>query len=64
MCIRDRLGSAIGVAGVLAEARAIGSATFRFVEPLTIAGLLFLAVSIPAAIFVRSLERRTAYESE
>lgn len=57
------LGSAIGVAGVLAVARATGSATFRFVEPLTIAGILFLAVSIPAAIFVRSLERRTFYES-
>lgn len=58
------LGSAISVAGVLAVARATGSATFRFVEPMTIAGLLFLAVSIPAAIFVRSLERRTAYESD
>lgn len=58
------LGSAISVMGVLAVARATGSATFRFVEPLTIAGLLFLAVSIPAAIFVRSLERRTFYESE
>lgn len=58
------LGSAISVAGVLAVARATGSATFRFVEPLTIAGLLFLAVSIPAAIFVRSLERRTFYEAE
>lgn len=58
------LGSAISVTGVLAVARATGSETFRFVEPLTIAGLLFLAVSIPAAIFVRSLERRTFYEAE
>ena len=58
------LGSAIGVLGVLAVARATGSATFRFVEPLTIAGILFLLVSIPAAIFVRSLERRTFYESD
>lgn len=57
------LGSAISVAGVLAIARATGSATFRFVEPMTIAGLLFLAVSIPAAIFVRSLERRTSYDT-
>lgn len=57
------LGSAISVAGVLAVARATGSATFRFVEPMTIAGLLFLAVSIPAAIFVRSLERRTSYDT-
>ncbi len=57
------LGSAIGVGGVLAVARATGSATFRFVEPMTIAGLLFLVVSIPAAIFVRSLERRSAYDT-
>lgn len=57
------LGSAIGVGGVLFVARSIGSATFRFVEPMTIAGLLFLAVSIPAAMFVRSLERRTAYDT-
>ncbi|MGA7280453.1 MAG: ectoine/hydroxyectoine ABC transporter permease subunit EhuD [Acidimicrobiia bacterium] len=57
------LGSAISVAGVLFVARALGSATFRFVEPMTIAGILFLIVSIPAAIFVRSLERRTFYES-
>lgn len=57
------LGSAIGVGGVLAVARALGSSTFRFVEPMTIAGLLFLAVSIPAAVFVRSLERRSAYDT-
>ncbi len=57
------LGSAITVAGVLFIARAQGSATFRFVEPMTIAGVLFLIVSIPAAISVRYLERRTFYES-
>jgi len=57
------LGSAITVMGVLFIARARGSATFQFVEPMTIAGILFLIVSIPAAIFVRFLERRTSYES-
>lgn len=57
------LGSAITVTGILFVARAIGSDTFRFVEPMTIAGILFLIVSVPAAIFVRSLERRTFYES-
>lgn len=57
------IGSAITVAGVLAVARALQSADFRTVEPFTIAGLLFLAVSIPAAAFVRRLERRVAYES-
>lgn len=31
-------------------------------EPYTIMGVLFLAVSIPAAFFVRYLERRYGYE--
>lgn len=57
------IGSAITVAGVLFVARAFQSADFRTVEPFTIAGLLFLAVSVPAAAFVRRLERRVAYES-
>lgn len=57
------IGSSIGVAGVLFIARRIGSATFRFVEPMTIAGLLFLVVSIPAAMSVRALERKIGYEA-
>lgn len=57
------IGSAITVPGVLFVARAIQSAEFRTVEPFTIAGLLFLVVSVPAAAFVRRLERRVAYES-
>lgn len=56
--------SAITVAGVLFVARAFQSADFRTVEPFTLAGILFLMVSIPAAMLVRRLERRTAYESE
>lgn len=58
------IGSSIGVAGVLFVARRIGSATFRFVEPMTIAGILFLIVSIPAAMSVRALERKVGYEAE
>jgi polar amino acid transport system permease protein len=57
------LGSAIAVPELLFNARAIGSATFRFVEPMTIAGILFLIVSIPAAMFVRRIERRVHYEA-
>lgn len=57
-------GAAITVAGILFVARALQSADFRTVEPFTIAGILFLIVSVPAASFVRSLERRTAYESD
>lgn len=56
------IGSAITVAGVMFEARALQSADFRTIEPFTIAGILFLIVSIPAAMFVRRLERRVHYE--
>ncbi len=57
------LGSTIAVPELLFRARAYGSATFQFVEPLTLAGLMFLAVSIPAAFSVRRLERRVHYET-
>ena len=57
-------GSAITYAGVLFVARALQSSDFRTVEPFTIAGILFLMVSIPAAMAVRRLERRVAYESD
>lgn len=57
------LGASIGVIGVLFVASAIGSRTFNYVEPFTLAGFLFLAVSIPAAILVRFLEKRYGYES-
>jgi polar amino acid transport system permease protein len=57
------LGAAIGVSGVLATAQGIGNLTFRYVEPLTTAGFLFLMISIPAAIFVRYIERKVFYES-
>lgn len=56
------LGSTITVAGVLFVANTIGGTTFNFVEPFTLAGLLFLAVSVPASMFVRFLEKRYGYE--
>ncbi|MFR9800726.1 ectoine/hydroxyectoine ABC transporter permease subunit EhuD [Pseudonocardia sp. RS010] len=49
---------AIGVIEVVNAAREIGSVTFRYVEPYTIAGLLFLLLSYPASMLVRRLERR------
>lgn len=56
------LGSAISVIGVLAAAKALSSTTFRATEAFTLVGIMFLLVSIPAAIFVRYLERRYGYE--
>lgn len=52
--------SAITVFELLAHAQAIGSDTFRYLEPLTIAALLFFLVSYPSSHFVRLLERRLA----
>lgn len=48
---------AISVVEVVSKAQEIGSATFRFTEPYTLAGLLFLALSYPASMLVRRLER-------
>lgn len=56
------LAIAIAAGGILAIAQATASRTFRPIEPYTEMGLLFLAVSIPAALFVRYLERRYGYE--
>jgi polar amino acid transport system permease protein len=37
-----------------------GSENFRYGEPITIAGVLFLVVSYSASLLVRRLERRVA----
>lgn len=50
--------SAITVLEMLAVAKGLGSQTFRYLEPLTLVGLLFLLVSLPASLTVRRLERR------
>lgn len=51
---------AIGVVEVVNKGRELGSTTFRFTEPYTIAGILFLVLSYPASMLVRRLERRRA----
>jgi polar amino acid transport system permease protein len=48
---------AIGVVEVVNAAREAGSLTFRYVEPYTLAGVLFLLLSYPASLLVRRLER-------
>lgn len=52
--------STITVLELLARATDIGVQQFRFIEPLTLAGLLYFLVSYPAARFVRALEGRVA----
>jgi polar amino acid transport system permease protein len=50
--------SAITVLEMLAVAKGIGSRTFLYNVPITMVGLLFLLVSLPASFAVRRLERR------
>ncbi len=48
----------ISVLEIVGQAREVGGGTFRYVEAYTLAGLLFLLLSYPAALAVRRLERR------
>jgi polar amino acid transport system permease protein len=51
----------IAVPEMVQEAVAIGGRDFRYLEPLTIAGLIFLAASYPAAVAMRRLEKRLGH---
>jgi polar amino acid transport system permease protein len=48
--------SAITVVELMLQAKNIGSQTFRYIEPITMAGLFFLVVSLSVALLVRRLE--------
>ncbi|MPZ21273.1 MAG: ectoine/hydroxyectoine ABC transporter permease subunit EhuD [Luteitalea sp.] len=50
--------STITVLELLYTARDIGAETFRYLEPLTLVGALFLVVSLVAASGIRLVERR------
>lgn len=56
--------SSITVLELVAQAKKAQGIWFRGLEPFTMAGVFFLAVSIPAAIAVRALERRYGYERD
>ncbi|WP_116047907.1 ectoine/hydroxyectoine ABC transporter permease subunit EhuD [Amycolatopsis palatopharyngis] len=49
---------AIGLPDIVGEAFEFASLNFRYVEPITIAGILFLLLSYPSSLIVRYLERR------
>lgn len=54
--------SVIGVAELMHTANALGSETYRFLEPYTMVGVIFLAISLPTAAGLRFFEawvRRT-----
>jgi polar amino acid transport system permease protein len=58
------VGIGVSLAGVLTVANQLQGQMFRNTEPFTIAGVLFLAVSIPLAIFARYLEKRYGYQRD
>jgi polar amino acid transport system permease protein len=48
--------SVIGVAELMHTANALGSETYRYLEPYTLVGLIFLAISLPTAAGLRAFE--------
>ncbi len=49
--------SVIGVAELMHTANAVGAQSYRYLEPYTMVGVIFLAISLPAAFFVTLFER-------
>jgi polar amino acid transport system permease protein len=45
--------SVIGVAELMHTANAIGSESYRFLEPYTLVGIIFLSISLPTAALLR-----------
>ncbi|WP_016694048.1 ectoine/hydroxyectoine ABC transporter permease subunit EhuD [Rhodococcus rhodochrous] len=51
----------ISVVEMVTAAQQFGARNFQYLEPLTLAGLIFLIASYPTSLLVRRLERRLAY---
>ena len=49
--------SVIGVAELMHTATAVGAEHYRYLEPYTVVGVIFLAVSLPSAFAVNVFER-------
>lgn len=56
--------SAITLVEMLQTAKIIGSESFRYLEPITIVGLLFLLLSYPSSLLVRRLEDRMNHRTQ
>lgn len=51
----------IGVSEMVTVAQRLGANHFRFIEPITLAGLIFLAASYPTSVLMRKLEVRLGH---
>lgn len=52
--------AAITVAELMLVAKSLGSHDFRFLEPITMAGAIYLLISYPSALLLSRLEARTS----
>ncbi|MEE4025800.1 ectoine/hydroxyectoine ABC transporter permease subunit EhuD [Gordonia sp. PKS22-38] len=52
---------AITVVEMVTAAQQYGARTFQYLEPITIAGVIFLIASYPTSILIRKLEKSLAY---
>lgn len=50
--------SVITVLEMMTRAKLIGSETFRYSEPMTIVGLIFLGLTLISSTLIRKLEKR------
>jgi polar amino acid transport system permease protein len=50
--------SAITVLELMNQARSVANFNYRYLEPMTLVGVFFLAISVPAVIGLRYVERR------
>lgn len=56
--------STITVVELLGRAQIIGSNSFRYLEPLTLVGVLYFAVSFAASLAIRASERKLSLQPE
>ena len=49
--------SVIGVAELMHTANSVGAESYRYLEPYTMVGVIFLALSLPAAFFISTFEK-------
>ncbi|MBY4130869.1 ectoine/hydroxyectoine ABC transporter permease subunit EhuD [Rhodococcus fascians] len=52
---------AITVVEMVTAAQQYGASTFQYLEPITLAGVIFLLASYPTSILIRRLEKSLAY---
>jgi len=49
--------SVIGVAELMHTANAVGSQSYRYLEPYTMVGIIFLVISLPTAFMISRFEK-------